>query len=104
MFGNRYLLARLLEDDSEDLNVGTQTDELALYYLDYVPSQFFTIWTREELVWARDKYHDEEFTAVRRRFIEIERQLEHEPRGERRSRLVQELSGLREDGRRLRSV
>jgi len=50
------------------------------------------------LLWASTLY-DGEFSTVRTRFLEIKRELEHEPRGERRTRLVKELFGMKRSNR-----
>jgi hypothetical protein len=52
----------------------------------------FAIRSQRVLLWAATPY-DGEFSTVRARYLEIERELEHEPRGERRVRLVNEYSG-----------
>jgi hypothetical protein len=50
------------------------------------------------LLWASTLY-DGELSTVRARYLEIERELEHEPRGERRVRLVDELFGMKHSNR-----
>jgi hypothetical protein len=76
------------------LYISPDSDELAMMYLDYVPEEYLEIWNERELLWASGLY-DGELSTVRARYIEIERELEHEPRGERRTRLVNELFGLK---------
>jgi hypothetical protein len=62
--------------------------------LEAIPEQFFEMWTIEERAWAAVLY-DGELKPVRNRYLQIERELEHETPGERRSRLVNEASELR---------
>jgi len=66
--------------------------------LDHIPEKYLEIWNEKELLWASMLY-DGELSTVRARYIEIEREPEHEPRGERRIRLVNELFGMKRSNR-----
>ena len=103
MLQNRFLLPRLLGKSADGLHVSPDSDELAMMYLDYIPEEYLELWNERELLWASTLY-DGELSTVRARYIEIERELEHEPRGERRTRLVNELYGLKLSNRQLRTV
>ena len=94
MLQNRFLLPRLLGRNLDGLDVSPDSDELEIMHLDYMPKEYLGIWNERALRWASTLY-DGEFSTVRARYIEIERELEHEPRGERRTRLVNELFGLK---------
>jgi len=98
MLQNRFLLPRLLGKNFEGLDISPESDELAMMYLDYIPGEYIRMWNERELLWASTLY-DGELSAVRARFIEIKRELEHEPRGERRTRLVNELFGMKRSNR-----
>jgi hypothetical protein len=97
----RFLLPRLLGKNVDGLRVSADSDELAMTYLDYVPEEYFELWKEKELLSASTLY-DAELSTVLGRYIEIERELEHEPRGERRTRLVNELYDLKLPNRQLR--
>ena len=46
------------------------------------------------VLWAGEQYHGSELTAIRERYIEIQRQLAYTPVGPERSALVKEASRL----------
>jgi hypothetical protein len=98
MLQNRFLLPRLLGKNVDGLHISPDSDELAMMYLDCIPKEYIELWSERELLWASTLY-DGELSTVRARYIEIERELEHEPRGERRIRLVNELFGLKHSKR-----
>ena len=89
MFGNLYLIPHLLGEDQPELDIWHSAFEYK-EYLDYVPPEFLELWDEEALQWAKDVYDDPETVRLRERYIEIERQLKDEPRGPKRSRLVEE--------------
>ena len=62
------------------------------------PLLFQELWEEAELRWASTLY-DGALLSVRERYMEIERKLEHEPPGPRRSQLVSELYGLADSDR-----
>jgi tetratricopeptide (TPR) repeat protein len=98
MLQNRFLLPRLLGRNVEGLGISPDSDELEMMRLDHIPEEYFAIWGERELRWASTLY-DGELSTVRARYLEIERELEHEPRGERRVRLVNELFGMKHSNR-----
>jgi hypothetical protein len=98
MLQNRFLLPRLLGRNVEGLDVFPDSDELEMMRLDPIPEEYFAIWGERELRWTSTLY-DGEFSTARARYLEIERVLEHEPRGERRVRLVNELFGMKHSNR-----
>ena len=59
-------------------------------YLEYVPPEIFELWDEDALRWATETYNRSDVQAVRERYTAIYRQLVTEPRGPKRSRLVEE--------------
>jgi hypothetical protein len=98
MLQNHFLLPRLLGRKLDGLDISPDSDGLEMMYLDDIPEEYLEIWNERELLWAATLY-DGEFSTVRARYIEIERDLEHEPRGERRTKPVNELFGLKRSSR-----
>ena len=94
MLHNRYSLPCLLDRDARTVGVSPESDELEMNQLEAIPEQFFEMWSVDERAWAAALY-DGELEPVRARYLEIERELEHAPRGERRRRLVGEVGVLR---------
>ena len=94
MLANLYLLPRLFGESMERLDFWGCSDALP-EYVDELPPEFFEIWTPAEREWARQLYASEDFTRTRNEFINIESQLEDEPCGPRRNRLVKKAWDLR---------
>jgi hypothetical protein len=94
MLLNRYSLPCLLARDARAVGVSPENDELEMNQLEAIPEQFFEMWTIDERAWAAALY-DGKLQPVRTRYLQIERELEHETQGERRSRLVNEASELK---------
>jgi hypothetical protein len=94
MLQNRFLLPRLLGKNVHALHISPDSDELEMMHIDHIPEEYIEIWKERELLWASTLYEGE-FSTVRAHCIAIERELEHEPRGERRTQLVNELFGMK---------
>jgi hypothetical protein len=103
MLQNRFLLPHLLGKRFDGLHISPDSDQLAMMYLEYIPEAFLEVWHETELLWASTLY-DGELSTARARYVEIQRALEHEPRGERRTRLVDEMFSLKYPNRLLRPV
>ena len=95
MLANLYLLPRLLDESIERLDIWYGSNIAWPEYVDDLPPEFFDNWAPEEREWARRLYASEHFTRVRAEYIDIESQLRDEPRGPRRTRLVEEAADLR---------
>lgn len=91
MLENLYILPKLLDDPIERLDIWHGCNIAEPEHLDYVPPEFFDIWTMEERGWARKLYGSERFTRARTKYIDIGRQLLREPPGPgpRRTELVE---------------
>lgn len=94
MLANLHLLPHLFGENTKRLDIWYGCNLAEPEYIDYLPPEFFDIWTPEEREWARQLYDSELFTRIRREYIDIETQLRDEPRGLRRSQLVSDASEL----------
>lgn len=94
MLANLHLLPRLFGENTERLDIWYGSNIAWPDYVDDLPPEFFDIWTSAEREWARQLYTSEHFTKVRTQYIDIESQLRDEPRGPRRSQLVDEAADL----------
>jgi hypothetical protein len=94
MLTNLYLFPTLFGDDSEieEGRYGSNRTELA--YITEAPKWMLSLWTEEELDWARNIYYGEQAAEIRDRYITIHQFLELERPGEKRSELVMEVSKL----------
>ena len=94
MFANRYTLPKLLGLDPVTVGVHPDPDGLALMYLEDIPDAYYELWNDDEKDWATNVFHNDAWARLRARFYEIETLLKDEPRGLRRSALVDELFQL----------
>jgi hypothetical protein len=94
MLSNLYMISYLLGEpvDTSDEWHGLIEDKAS--YLLEIPSEYFELWATDALQWLQETYQSDVLKQVRERYIEIERQLETEPPGPKRSQLVQEASEL----------
>ena len=63
-------------------------------YLSYLPPVVMELCSKEELDWIGRQYNSDKFTTIRERYIDIQRQLKDEPRGPKRTELVEQASKL----------
>ena len=63
-------------------------------YVACIPKSIFNLWEPPAIQWANTVYHSEPTRRVRERYIEIYTQLQEEPRGPRRSELIEEACQL----------
>ena len=94
MLNNLYLLPRLLESPIDELDIWHGSSDAEPSYVDYIPEEYFLLWTEAEREWASRLYHSVGFQSVRARYIEISRLLDTTPPGPERSRLVEEMHEL----------
>lgn len=95
MLSNLYLIPHLLGLEQPELDIWHSSNLDRKDYLAYIPPEILGLWDDAALQWARETYHSPKFSQIRGRYIEIYRQLKDEPRGPKRSQLVQEVSDLR---------
>ncbi len=98
MLANVYVFPYLFGDDIVPDEIWGQWTEGSTERLYEIPWDYFELWSDAEEQWARDCWNSEDVTRVRERHIEINRILETEPRGPRRTQLVQEDSELARTG------
>ncbi|MGD9146346.1 MAG: hypothetical protein PVI80_12340, partial [Anaerolineae bacterium] len=90
MLSNLYLIPHLLGREQAELDIWHSTNYEQKDFLEYVPPEIWALWDAPALQWAGETYDSPELRRVRARFIEIHEQLRSEPRGPRRSALVDE--------------
>jgi hypothetical protein len=94
MLSNLYLIPHLLGLDQPELDIWHRSNIDRRDYLGYIPPEILALWDDAALQWAGETYHHPKLSQVRERYIEIYRQLKDEPRGPKRSQLVQEAFNL----------
>ncbi len=95
MLSNLYLIPHLLGEEQAELDIWHGSNFATKDYLQYLPAELVALWDPSARQWARETYHSSTFQQVRRRYIELLRDLRHELPGPRRNRLVKETFKLR---------
>ena len=95
MLSNLYLIPHVLQIEQPELNISHLSNLETTEYLAYIPDEVLKRWDEAALDWLRENYQTAETQALRERYIEIQRQLKDELRGEKRSKLVREAFALR---------
>lgn len=96
MLENLYLVPHLLGDKPEKLDFEGGSNYTWHAYALAIPQGLLDLWSEEDRLWARSVHEDPRVVDKRDRFIEIERQLDTEPRGPKRTALVKEARALQE--------
>ena len=94
MFKNLYLIPHMLGINPERLDIWHGSNYEDITYLGYLPPVTMKLCTEEELDWINGQYNSKKFTAIRKRYIDIHQQLKTEPRGPKRTELVEQASRL----------
>jgi hypothetical protein len=95
MLSNLYLIPHLLGREQDKLDIWHSTNYEQKEFLEYVPPEIWALWDSPALQWVETVYDSPEFRQIHAQYIEIREQLKSEPRGARRSALVDELFELR---------
>ena len=69
-------------------------DGFDLMYLEWVPPEFFSMWTETEKAWAAELFDGSEFQTALKRHLEIEVLLKTVKPGTERNELIDEQSML----------
>ncbi len=97
MLGNLYLVPHLLGEKPARLDIRGRSNFEWLEYALAIPQELLDLWDEASLTWARSVYADPQVVERRARYVGIERQLDTEPVGPRRTALVEEASALRRE-------
>jgi len=94
MLKNLYLFPILFGEDPETYEVGFGSNWTESEYITEAPKWMLSLWTEEELAWAKGVFNSNRAKQIRDRYITIHEFLELERPGEKRSALVKESSKL----------
>jgi hypothetical protein len=92
---NLYFIPRLLGIEQQDLDVSHGENVNEIFELEDTPPEIFALWDKAALQWAHETYNSPELRQVHDRYVDIRRQLKTEPRGPKRTQLVDEAFELR---------
>jgi tetratricopeptide (TPR) repeat protein len=95
MLSNLYIIPHLLGIEQAELDIWHGTNLAYKAHLEDIPSELFAPWDEAALHWLRATYHSPEISQIREQYITIQRQLKTEPRGPKRSQLVDEAFALK---------
>jgi len=90
MLKNLYLIPHVLGLNPERLDIWHGSNYEDIEYLSYLPPVAMKLCTEEELGWINRQYNSKKFTVIRERYINIHLQLKTEPRGPKRTELVEQ--------------
>jgi tetratricopeptide (TPR) repeat protein len=96
MLINLYIIPKLIGIDQKKIKGWYGCNWEWKEYLEEIPQQIWKLWKSEEISWVKDLYFSESIMKLRNRYIEVNEQLEKEPVGKRRSKLVEEIRKLRD--------
>jgi hypothetical protein len=94
MLSNVYLVPHLLGMEQEVIEMWHPSNLAYKSYVACIPESTFHLWEPPAIQWANTVYHNESTRRVRERYIELYTQLKKEPRGPRRSELLEEACQL----------
>jgi hypothetical protein len=95
MLMNLYLLPHLLGLNQAPLDIWHGSNWAEASYLQWTPPEIFALWDQAALRWAQERYASPAFMQLRTSYIELYHQLQTEPPGPTRQRLVSEAFTLR---------
>jgi tetratricopeptide (TPR) repeat protein len=95
MLSNLYVIPHLLGIEQDVLDIWHGSNWAEKDYVGYASPEIWALWDAPALTWAEATYTSAEFQRIRNRYIDIEKQLKTEPRGPRRSELVNTSSKLK---------
>jgi hypothetical protein len=90
MLSNLYLVPHVLGIEQDVIEMWHPSNLAVKSYLACIPEPIIALWEPPALQWAEHVYHSEPMRRVREHSIEIYTQLKDEPRGPRRSQLIEE--------------
>lgn len=91
---NPYVITRILKIDFT-LPFKWSNNMMSEEWAGYIPDEIYNLWNDEDVAWLSESYNREETHDVFKQYCDIEKQLENEPVGPKRSKLVKKLFALR---------
>ena len=95
MLSNIWLVPFLLGHKIPSLESWEDRYYNELFEIEDFPHEILEYITSEEMEWIKAQYNSPKITFIRKKYIEIDDQLENLPRGEKRTKLCRELFRIR---------
>lgn len=94
MLTNLYLIPRLLGQDVAEYDIWHSSNYEFIDYFDYIPKEILDCITEPERLWVQELYDSLAFRRIRKRYIEIYRELDKTRDVEARRALLDEARSL----------
>jgi len=94
VLANLYLVPYLLGEGLQDLGFEPFSSDESIEYARAIPDELLALWDDEARSWARSVLDDPRVREKCKRFVEIQRELDNERPGPRRTELIRERSAL----------
>ena len=95
MLSNIFLIPYILGHEIPSLDSWEDRYYNELMEIEYFPHDILDFITSEEMEWIKALHNSPKITTIRKKYIEIDDQLENLPRGEKRTKLCHELFKIR---------
>ena len=95
MLSNIWLVPFLLGHKIPSLESWEDRYYNELFEIEDFPHEILEYITSEEMEWIKAQYNSPKITIIRKKYIEIDDQLENLPRGEKRTKLCRKLFRIR---------
>jgi hypothetical protein len=95
MLSNIFLIPYILGHETPSLDSWEDRYYNELMEIEYFPHEILDFITSEEMEWIKALHNNPKITTIRKKYIEIDDQLENLPRGEKRTKLCHELFKIR---------
>ena len=95
MLSNIFLVPYILGHEIPSLDSWENRYYNELMEIEYFPHEILDFITSEEIEWIKALHNSPKTTTIRKKFIEIDDQLENLPRSEKRTKLCHELFKIR---------
>ena len=99
MLSNLYLISHVLGLNQANLDIWHGSNLAEPDHIRDIPAEVIALWDEAARQWLTDTYHSPPVRRIRERYIAIQAELRTEPRGPRRTQLVEESSSLRFGGK-----
>jgi len=94
MLSNLYIIPKLLYQEIAEYDIWHPSSDGHIGYVDYIPKEVISSITEAEAQWLRQQYDSLEFRRIRKRYIEIFRELKNTKEIGERTRLLEESYSL----------
>ncbi len=96
LFMNPFVIARVIGIDYK-LPYKPSSNVPTKEWADWVPDEFYDLWDTEAVLWLKDSFHDPKTQSLLNRFNALNKKMDTEPVGSKRTEMVEELFDMRKE-------